>query len=244
MAKITWANKNNFIDDSTIPASKKISASDMNQIKSVVNQTVDDLGTKQNSIVRGTFTGDLNECKEVGLYWANFTNVTNAPYTSGYGFVDVKASSSNAFVQEIYRHTSNGVSEKKVRQCINSQWHPWIKIDLVEKQYTSSNSATGTTVNVIVKDKIAGIRIRGTVPKAIATQSGYITVGTVSALSSLITKGNVIKYAVLGKLLFGQIRIEAGTGNIGIGYTYNSAGETINVPANQGLYIDETIFLQ
>lgn len=192
---------------------------------------------------RGTYTGDLDECKEVGLYWVNFTNVTNAPYTSGYGFVDVKASSSNVFVQEIYRHTSDGVSEKKVRQYINSQWHPWIKIDLVEKQYTSSNSATGTTVNVIVRNKVVGIRIRGTVPKAIATQSGYITVGTISALTSLMNS-TVIKYAILGKFLSGQIRIEASTGNVGIGYTYNQAGEAINVPANQALYVDETIFLQ
>ena len=99
-------------------------------------------------------------------------------------------------------------------------------------------------MNALVQGNVVGIRIRGTVPKAIATQSGYITVGTISALSSLMTKGNVIKYINWGKFLFGQMQIEASTGAIKIGYTYNLAGEAINVPANQAIYVDETIFLQ
>lgn len=191
----------------------------------------------------GTYTGDLDECKGIGCYWTNFANDTNAPYTSGYGYIEVKSSSSTSFIQEIYRHTSDGISEKLIRQYVNSQWHPWVKDNLIEKHYTGSNSAAGTTVNVIVKGKIAGIRIRGTVPKAIATKEGYITVGTISALTSLMNS-TVIKYAILGKFLSGQIRIEASTGNVGIGYTYNQAGEAINVPANQAIYVDETIFLQ
>lgn len=192
---------------------------------------------------RGTYTGDLNECKEIGCYWTNFANDTNAPYTSGYGYIEVKSSSSASFIQEISRHTTDGISEKLIRQYVNSQWHPWIKDNLIEKHYTSSNSATGTTVNVIVRNKVVGIRIRGTVPKAIATQSGYITVGTISALTSLMNS-TVIKYVNWGKFLFGQMQIEASTGAIKIGYTYNSAGDAINVPANQALYVDETIFLQ
>lgn len=190
-----------------------------------------------------TFVGDLDECTVIGCYWTNFANDTNAPYTSGYGYIEVSASGGSR-LQKLYRHTDNGISEHYVRNYVNNQWYPWSKSDLIEKRYTNSNSATGTTVDVILKGKVVGIRIRGSVPQSISTQSGYITVGTISALSSLMTKGNVIKYVNWGKFLFGQMQIEASTGAIKIGYTYNSAGEAINVPANQAIYVDETIFLQ
>ena len=39
-----------------------------------------------------TFVGDLDECTVIGCYWTNFTNDTNAPYTSGYGYIEVSAS--------------------------------------------------------------------------------------------------------------------------------------------------------
>ena len=201
------------------------------------------------TLIRPTFTGDIDECTEIGCHWAKFAEITNAPYTTGYGYIEVSASGGTK-LQKIYRHTEDGITEHWSRDYVNNQWYPWRKVrftttgDPEEKRYTGSNSNTGTTVTVLVQGKVAGIRIRGTVPKAIATKDGYITVGTISALSSLITKGNVIKYAVLGKFLFGQMQIEASTGAIKIGYTYDVNGDPINVQENQALYIDETIMLQ
>lgn len=240
MPKITWADKRNFNDDSAVPASEKITAADMNQIKSVVNENCPD---------NPTFTGNINECTGVGCYWAKFADITNAPYTSGYGYIEVSVSGGTK-LQKIYRHTEDGITEHWSRDYVNNQWYPWRKVrftttgDPEEKRYTGSNSNTGTTVNALVQGNVVGIRIRGTVPKAIATQSGYITVGTISALSSLMTKGNVIKYINWGKFLFGQMQIEASTGAIKIGYTYDVNGDPINVQANQSLYVDETIMLQ
>ncbi len=190
-----------------------------------------------------TFVGDLDECTVIGCYWTNFANDTNAPYTSGYGYIEVSASGGSR-LQKLYRHTDNGISEHYVRNYVNNQWYPWSKNDLIEKRYTGFNSNAGTTVNAIVQGKVIGIRVRGTAPDALATKAAYVTVGTISALSSLMTKGNVIKYVNWGKFLFGQMQIEANTGAIKIGYTYNSAGEAVNVPANQAIYVDETIFLQ
>lgn len=44
MAKITWNDKRNFIDDTTIPAEEKITAEDLNEIKRVVNANFDEGG--------------------------------------------------------------------------------------------------------------------------------------------------------------------------------------------------------
>ena len=37
MAKVTWKDKRNFIDDDTIPREEKITAEDMNELKGVIN---------------------------------------------------------------------------------------------------------------------------------------------------------------------------------------------------------------
>lgn len=44
MAKITWEDKRNFIDDESIPREEKITASDLNEIKRVVNNNFDEGG--------------------------------------------------------------------------------------------------------------------------------------------------------------------------------------------------------
>ena len=201
------------------------------------------------NLIRSTYSGNLDECTEIGCHWTDFSKDTNAPYTSGYGEIIVEKSGTT-LIQRIYRHTTAGVSEECVRIFVNNQWYPYgiTKFtpdgELGEKRYTGSNSTTGTTVTALVQGKVVGSRFRGTAPDALATKAAYVTVGTISALSSLMTKGNVIKYVNWGKFLFGQMQIEASTGAIKIGYTYNSAGEAINVPANQAIYVDETIFLQ
>ena len=85
------------------------------------------LTKKQDSLMHGTYSGDIDECKEVGCHYCNFANITNAPYTSGYGWIEVKRSG-ETFIQEIYRHSTSGVSEKVVREFANSKWYPWRKI--------------------------------------------------------------------------------------------------------------------
>lgn len=44
MAKVTFANKKNFIDDSTVPNEEKITDSDMNELKAAINANSSEIG--------------------------------------------------------------------------------------------------------------------------------------------------------------------------------------------------------
>lgn len=201
------------------------------------------------NLIRSTYSGNLDECTEIGCHWTDFSKDTNAPYTSGYGEIIVEKSGTT-LIQRIYRHTTAGVSEECVRIFVNNQWYPYgiTKFtpdgELGEKRYTGSNSTTGTTVTALVQGKVVGIRVRGTTPNTLASSAGYVTVGTIQALTSLMTKGNVIKYAILCKGIMGQLLIDASTGQIRIGYTYDLTGEALNIASGKAFYIDETITLQ
>lgn len=247
MAKITWNDKQNFIDDTTIPADEKITAGDMNQIKTVVNGAVDDIGKKQNSLVRGAFTGSIDDCKEIGCHYANFTNVTNAPYTSGYGWIDVKAPG-GTYIQEIYRYSAEGIVEKAVRDFINNQWYPWRKIKLTSdgdpevKRYTSSNAASGTTVTAIAQGRSVDIRVRGAAPNMLNTTSGYAEVGNIPEIGALLTSGSIIKRVIIDGNLIGQFIVEP-NGTIKIGYTRDGVGTGVNINKNTTFYLEESFVM-
>lgn len=66
------------------------------------------------NLIRSTYSGNLDECTEIGCHWTDFSKDTNAPYTSGYGEIIVEKSGTT-LIQRIYRHTTAGVSEECVR---------------------------------------------------------------------------------------------------------------------------------
>lgn len=79
-----------------------------------------------------TFAGDMNnaESMDPGFYFCEFVNITNAPYTSGYGVLE-KANldfSGNAYVEKIYRYVNGYIAEIAMRIYANSQWYDWTYI--------------------------------------------------------------------------------------------------------------------
>ncbi|MCI9292995.1 MAG: hypothetical protein HFF02_06845 [Erysipelotrichaceae bacterium] len=88
------------------------------------------ISKKQDSLLKGGYTGSLNGLYTAGWYWCNFSNVTGSPYTSGYGWVEVirhLAVNSQACVQKIYRFSS-GITEIAIRPYTNNQWWGWRKV--------------------------------------------------------------------------------------------------------------------
>ncbi|MCI9293346.1 MAG: hypothetical protein HFF02_08645 [Erysipelotrichaceae bacterium] len=88
------------------------------------------INKKQDSLLKGGYTGSLDDLHVTGYYWCNFSNVTGAPYTSGYGWVEVirhLAVNSQACVQKIYRFNL-GITEVAIRPYTNNQWYEWRKI--------------------------------------------------------------------------------------------------------------------
>ena len=114
MRKITFG-------DITAAIKKKLGIADINKSISELNSS---LKSKQNSLMRGTFTGNLNEEFTAGYWWCAFDNISNGPYTSGFGWLEVIRSSPSTFIQKIYRH-NNGISQIVIRSYVNNQWYPW-----------------------------------------------------------------------------------------------------------------------
>ena len=65
-SKINYQNKVALINDETIPDENKVTASDMNQIKQVVNSNADELGTKQDKEQgKGLSTEDYTTAEKI-----------------------------------------------------------------------------------------------------------------------------------------------------------------------------------
>ena len=90
------------------------------------------LSKKQDSLAKSTFKGDFDATRVGGWYWCDFANCTNAPYSNGYGWMNVVQASKSALTctQIIYRFNGNtGIPEIAVRPYTNSRWYPWRKIE-------------------------------------------------------------------------------------------------------------------
>lgn len=80
----------------------------------------------------GNFTGNIDNLKTPGWYRCTFTNITNGPYTSGYGWLEVIAPSTTAVVQKVYRYNTSGITQVVMRGYTNAQWYPWRTLQTVE----------------------------------------------------------------------------------------------------------------
>lgn len=82
------------------------------------------LNDKQGLLMGGTYKGNVDDAKTAGCYWCDFSDVSGAPYTGGYGWLEVAKNSNGSFIQKIYRF-NNGITQISVRGYTNSQWYPW-----------------------------------------------------------------------------------------------------------------------
>ena len=93
-----------------------------------LNSALDD---KQGLLMAGSYSGDIDNAKDTGCYWCSFSDISGAPYTSGFGWLEVMKSSDTSFVQKIYRFY-NGITQITVRCYANSKWYPWKAINISE----------------------------------------------------------------------------------------------------------------
>lgn len=112
------------IDDlaTKIVALENKQTADINTLNELIN-------SKQDKMVKGGYTGSMDNLKTEGWYWCNFSEVAGSPYTSGYAVVEVlRPTTGQTFIQRAMRFNANvGVQETAIRIYTNSQWYAWRK---------------------------------------------------------------------------------------------------------------------
>lgn len=86
------------------------------------------LNLRRSVIKTGAPTRNMDNLTDTGCYWANFENISNGPYSTGYGWVRVSEASSTSRIQEVFMYNQNGISKVAFRGYTNSKWYPWRKI--------------------------------------------------------------------------------------------------------------------
>jgi len=112
------------IDDlaTKIVALENKQMADINTLNGLING-------KQDKMIKGGYTGSMDNLKTEGWYWCNFSEVAGSPYTSGYAVVEVlRPTTGQTFIQREMRFNENvGVQETAIRIYTNSQWYAWRK---------------------------------------------------------------------------------------------------------------------
>jgi len=112
------------IDDlaTKIVALENKQMADINTLNGLING-------KQDKMIKGGYTGSMDNLKTEGWYWCNFSEVAGSPYTSGYAVVEVlRPTTGQTFIQRAMRFNANvGVQETAIRIYTNSQWYAWRK---------------------------------------------------------------------------------------------------------------------
>ena len=91
-------------------------------VTSAIQTQIDD---KQDSLFRGIPTAtDFNSLTTPGIYWIQLsTTNTNAPFGSGYGFLEVWRQTATGVILQRFTQYSNGRMAE--RMYVNSQWYAW-----------------------------------------------------------------------------------------------------------------------
>ncbi len=117
----------------------------------------------------GTYSGDLNNLFDPGVYWVDLSSCSNGPSTSGYGWLEIckAAANSNSNIQRFTYYEDGDIV---VRQYVNSQWYSWCRHDSISLPVsvanggTGANSASGACANL------------GAVKKSGDTMTGILTI--------------------------------------------------------------------
>lgn len=85
---------------------------------------------KADSLMKGSLSSgtDLNDIKNIGVYWVPRGGITNAP-TSAYGVLEVfKAASTSNIIQRFTQYGDNNTAtqyDTYIREFTNGQWYQW-----------------------------------------------------------------------------------------------------------------------
>ena len=208
--------------------------------KGNVNLTPENLGAfGQNSL--GTIT-NANNTSLYGVGFYQGSVVSNLPSSSSGAYFELVCMGT---CQMAYQFSSDGVSAVYSRYYTNNQWYSWVRIDAVNKDSWTelSNTTKGLTVYVKINNlvpRLARIRIRGTASEALSTSSGYASLGTFTALASIVST-EYLCYVFFNGTTHGQLVVGTG-GEIKIGYTKTtSTGSAIDFPSGASPFIDVAI---
>lgn len=96
----------------------------------------------------GTFTGNMNNLTDPGMYYCNFANVQNGPYSSGYGWIVNLRAFSDPGIQLVFRIASTGTQEMAMRYYASSKWYAWSYSGAYNySQWSTLTLASGYTVS-------------------------------------------------------------------------------------------------
>lgn len=93
-----------------------------------------DIGVFQAPLGKGSYGTEAsprdldNLVGENSVYFVNTSYATNAPISSGYGFLENVSANSAASVQRFTVYSAPGYGDTYIRIYINSQWYSWTKI--------------------------------------------------------------------------------------------------------------------
>jgi len=187
--------------------------------------------------------------------------ITNANNTSYYGSTfrpanecsNLPTSSAGVYYELVcmgtcqmaYQYSADGVYAVYSRYFSNNQWYPWVRIDAVNKDSWTelSNTTKGLTTTVKINSlvpRLARIRIRGTTSEALSTSSGYASLGTFTALASMMSTEYLV-LTLLNSMIQGQVVVRT-AGDVLIGYTRTiSTGTGGDIASDTSLYVDFTL---
>ena len=116
--------------------------------------------------------------------------------------------------------------------------------NIAVKIYTNSYTSNGAIVTATVQGHCVGIKIRGSAAVQLGTGTATATLGVIKELIPLFsTSSEIIGRTVITNGIYGQLRIEASTGAVKIGYTTDASGTSCNIPAGANFYIDTSFVL-
>ena len=138
----------------------------------------------------GTFTGNMNSLTDPGMYYCNFSNIQNGPYSSGYGWVLNLRAFSDPGIQLVFRIASTGTQEMAMRYYASSHWYDWSYSEAYNyRQWTNLTLASGYTVSEgrTPQYRISAnkVELRGQVAKT----DGSVINGTMFSVPSTMRPG-------------------------------------------------------
>lgn len=119
----------------------------------------------------GTYSGDLNNAIDPGVYWVDLSSCSNGPSTSGYGWLEICKAAANSN-SKIQRFTYYQDGDIVVRAYTNSQWYSWCRHYSISLPVSVANGGTGAN------SESGACSNLGAVKKSGDTMTGNLTIST------------------------------------------------------------------